>query len=46
VSKVQNNPTVNESEILVLLDKFECMQKREDFWRGRRGNEFGRKCKN
>jgi len=46
VFKFHDDPTVKESEIVVLLDRFECMrEKRKGFGRGRRKNEFERKRK-
>jgi len=29
VSKFQNDPTVNKSKIVILLDRFECMEEKE-----------------
>ena len=44
VSKFQDDPTVNESEIIVLLGQiWVYARKKEGFEKGRRENEFGRK---
>ena len=54
MSKFQDNPMVNESGIVVLLGQiWEYARKKDNFWKGRRENEFEResvetyhKCKN
>jgi len=44
LSKFQEDPTVNEYETIVLLEQvWMYAGKREDFGRGRRENELGRK---
>jgi len=41
VSKFEDDPTVNESGIIILLG-FGCIQKKRMFWKKKKG-EFGRK---
>jgi len=44
VSKFQDDPTVKESRIIVLLGQiWVCAGKREGFGKGRRENKFGKK---